>query len=1670
MAKINTGIIPDLNTSWENYAGSSVEEFIKRELKNSCGYIYRSRNKEGDYYYLYGFQSIDDFYKWSDGDTITPLFKVQLPNLENDICTVTLSTSSNTAKLVNLGDGVKVYIRYTSTTTNPTTGETSDTFNDGTLVIMRSANGSVFTEVGRITIQPQSYSGSSYQVLDLTNYLSDGDNKIRLRVEDNVNGSISNNITFQSIVNTSLVLSDATDNTVPLTAFNLQYYIQGQIAKTLHIRVTDASGASNSYSLPIGDNTYIEVPYSVNLSGSYATGVIDVESWLTVDDTTLESTHIHSQFFFISEDSDDSIIILNNKATTVTNYSNTKFFDFSLFNQPSDVEISITDGSTTFLTYTYLNCTVGTSYSFYNTLEIESSADSIDALVVVRTKDMTTSYSIVIDNSVKMSPTEGADFILNPKTRSNSEAIPDKIINSANGSTVTSGFDGFGFVSDGWVNDDDGIGVLRIPSGRSVTIEYDPLDTLTNGTTIELDYKVYNVYNDNDVVLKFCSYSNDIPLGFEMKATEAVFMTTEKQTRRDQDVIFQEDTRTHLAINIIPNLSASGLNYIRIFINGIMNREILYTGTDIFKNGTLTIDLGSDNCDMDIYGIRVYKKGLSASDVRQDYMASLPDAESKVAFMTANDIVSANGTISYDKAVVKYNTLVWTGNHPEYITGSVEYTGDLTISIIGDLAHSGTINGMKIKGQGSSSKGYWRWNHQYNFRDESVWVDGNGNTVGAYYLLSDNSPKATKLVAKLNWASSMQSHKMGSTSLYNDLWKAVIGGNSITKTTGYETSRIAVEEKVFLYFTKDTPSSNPVFAGLVTFGSAKGDVATFQGDSDTFSNYLMVEGSDNGMPLTLRQAPWIDDEVTYDSEEKYWVYNGEGQLDYDLGNKNNIGYFKNAFNFAYLHSTRLKPYTSATELLDTSYQYWNTSTYNVVRYDHITDNWVNAGITKDSEGRYDSLNICTQTGITPSGNSTTDNASFIAWRIQDFKAKVGNYYNVNDVLFTMAFLKLIAASDNWCKNTYEYLDPVTMKICMAQDDMDTIFLTDNVGRKTKPYYVEEHDKNGTSNYWNGEDNVFFNLMETAYNTEYRAMMKSILDTMGSSEFGGSVQACLQRYFFNIQEYIPSVAYNETARILYEEASVAQSQGIYKNGTPAISQSLGDQLQAEKQWWKRRLPYIQSWASSNPFYVRSTGSMGFRSMLTTDSSRPSYTFYLTPWQWLYPKIGVGQSMGADNTRVQANDTYTTSTITTDGNTDTFIYGANYYTNYGEFGDKSIGEAFELSGDRLLEFSADSRKVSSYQFRPTSMTVNCPVLKKLVLYGCSTLSGSLDLSRAYKLEDVDLRGTGLNTVIFPSSEHLKTVSVPNLSSITIMGSKNLTDFYSEGYSNLKSLTTDSSTIADTVLRSTATLTELHLTNILLDYSEDAATSNKLFDVLIADETTATGSIILKKQITQAQKQALVNKYGNIDSHSNPLYIQYTIKTQTSITIVGDSSVAQGRSKTYSVSYDGNDFKSYQWEVTGAASYTVDKNVVTVTASTTSLDSITINCYVARVNNSTLSDTKTVTVYENVPIQRIELIDGEISTTGRITIPLTIVPSNYTVSISDVRATISANSFAEVQSTNVSGVVLNVIGKTSTQIQQAVVTATVTDSDNNVFNAYANIYFTNPVTSFKINGINV
>ena len=141
-----------------------------------------------------------------------------------------------------------------------------------------------------------------------------------------------------------------------------------------------------------------------------------------------------------------------------------------------------------------------------------------------------------------------------------------------------------------------------------------------------------------------------------------------------------------------------------------------------------------------------------------------------------------------------------------------------------------------------------------------------------------------------------------------------------------------------------------------------------------------------------------------------------------MGNQASINYFRDAFNFVYTHSLRLKPIDSLNTLnttsgMDRTYQYWDTTNGNVYRFDYITSKFVNAGTSKNGNV-YSVLNIFNQTGISNTGNNEADTKACINWRANHFKANANLYFEVDDTLFSMCFVKMIAASDNWCKNIY----------------------------------------------------------------------------------------------------------------------------------------------------------------------------------------------------------------------------------------------------------------------------------------------------------------------------------------------------------------------------------------------------------------------------------------------------------------------------------------------------------------------------------------------------------------------------------------------------------------------------------------------------------------------------
>ena len=236
-----------------------------------------------------------------------------------------------------------------------------------------------------------------------------------------------------------------------------------------------------------------------------------------------------------------------------------------------------------------------------------------------------------------------------------------------------------------------------------------------------------------------------------------------------------------------------------------------------------------------------------------------------------------------------------------------------------NLQYGGVLDKLQCKGQGSSAMRYLIWNVNSSlnkFKYETGELDENGdpkekkakskfkpfgqiyrdqnvinlmpsesqqfNSVEGYYPMptydgeEDRTDyKYTKMVGKVNFASSMQSHKLGACKLYDDAYKAQYKIASLPSG-----GKKAVHEEPFMYFYIETDiqfednyeselsadriqydkilelGSQAKFMGFQTWGPGKGDDACSGYDEDTTPEYLMLEGGENKEPVVNFQRPW----------------------------------------------------------------------------------------------------------------------------------------------------------------------------------------------------------------------------------------------------------------------------------------------------------------------------------------------------------------------------------------------------------------------------------------------------------------------------------------------------------------------------------------------------------------------------------------------------------------------------------------------------------------------------------------------------------------------------------------------------------------------------------------------------------------------------------------------
>ncbi|MBQ7157773.1 MAG: hypothetical protein IJR86_08285 [Bacteroidaceae bacterium] len=921
------------------------------------------------------------------------------------------------------------------------------------------------------------------------------------------------------------------------------------------------------------------------------------------------------------------------------------------------------------------------------------------------------------------------------------------------------------------------------------------------------------------------------------------------------------------------------------------------------------------------------------------------------------------------------------------------------------------------------------------------WFDGNGWSEsvqemgmyhGQFYTCYEGGPKCSKLVNKINYASPMQSHKMGATRLYNDVMKAVlVGGMQLHKDN--PDVRFAVYEESFLYFTEN-PSNEyrTEFHGMCTFGFGKFDKQVFgvKQDSRTFG----FEGLNNNLPLCDFRVP-ADEDVTYSPDDEAWCYNGVKSMEYGLGktetrldgNGNvilnskgkaaefpkaaNDAIFRKYVNFIYSHCTQLRYYNgtkaqfvamyndlvnatlgnpdAAEQVADMQkYQYWMTNGLTQLRFDYVRNEWTDAGTWNQSNEINGRGAMTYAAGERKLDEYYMTAAAYENWRNS---ADYGSWSALNEVFRrayalhfadyfgTIGHVKshltqynlvnfLLAGTDNCSKNLYYQYDPETGLIFLDGDDLDSILPNDNNGRQTKKYFLDRmHDVEDYMNGhkpqidYEGRASILFNTIECAYeeNSEaLRSNMREVLTAMASLVSAGdgydqSVMGCMEKYFFSIQEYFPQVAYQEQARIRYEfpKSFGYISFGNQARGIDPITQQVGSQLFRERQYMRRRLAYIASYACWGDFSGGiNTGVVGLDDSGSALSLTPGsgniggvYQFDVTPHQWIYP-IGFADRAVADpHVRVAPGDTcriVVAQSGQISGDSSVGLAALNYYRKIGNLGNMVVGNnTLSVVANRLTEFIAEPSDPTNSKFRPGTIALSTPNLRKLSLNGVRTMSGAKDFSALRRCEEIDLRGTNITIAEIPLSQTLTALRLPaSITRLTLLGQPSLETLEIQGYANLAQFVVTGSPLLGETSRihvmsmksAGAAIAVLRLNDI--DWLTNKVESDVIRWLLsVGDNGTCelAGSIELVSGQTGILNYddvaKLITRYGNIRLTENPLYVGFSgtpISTEN-ISIDGKKYV---NTDSTSTGYDldaNDDFKDLSLLVSGGNDVAVATN---------------------------------------------------------------------------------------------------------------------------------------------------
>ena len=1164
--------------------------------------------------------------------------------------------------------------------------------------------------------------------------------------------------------------------------------------KILKIKVSK-EGYEKLYEIPYG--TGINTDTAFTFSGlefpSAGTGVYNVELWL--DANGLESDHLSYNIICVSaaDKFTAQIVAIGDPAKTVYNFSDNKLFEYCVYNGGTatatphiKVAYVVNTNPTTIIDEDLVDVATAAPLTYTASLEIEmedeSAALQLETLMTYGNEQV---FMFPVDNSKSYPATTGAVFYLNPSARNNAQSNREKVINSITGAEIDAVFTRMAWTdgTDGWTTDDEGRKCLRLPAGCTMDVAYQPMASVSQ-KTIELVYKVKNAANYDEPIFSICSDVNDPNFQGIIIRPKNILIHSRDLNVKDslQDYNTTDEETLHVLITIIPNYKTNYGNLAQIYVNGDKVRSFSFDIADRW-DVTANMRFGSETADTYWYKARVYDRGFESYDALKNYINSLPSTKAKEdAKAKIEAPLDDSYKLSYDECVKNgLNTMVveildQDQTIPSIATPSakqcnlwVKINNPIEGEMDADFARlfSGEIiEDQTIEGQGTTAMTYARWNFRWK--------------LGSAY-------NKRRITAKKNFASSMHSHKMGATRLFNDLNRAIVGPNDADSRVAVYQYPVYGFQKIRIEGTEDY-MYEPI--GLYTIGPDKGDKKTFGFDGEYESTLIHLEGTDHTPKGVGFDYPY--EELGYSgSAEALGAVNATGAVvaawecgaagEYDPKDEPTEtkamldAEFKPAYDVAEKNTTYILGVTETLAEMNANISAWQArkdaegrsyadlqfftdGVYDLYFYNTRTQQYAPRGI-----------NMLTDLGVSVDGLSLDEKTElFKAKRRERFMANWETYWHKNDAIFHYAFVLIFGATDNFKKNTYPYKYKAIADggvYRWRQDDLDTLFDINNQGLAAKIYSILVGDKTdtGSGSIYRGDTSAFWTLIKECFPTEIKAMVHAIFDKMVElSPYGNNtlekLVGCVRYYFWDkAQAYFPASAYSKDAEWTYEDTWAA---GLYKEVNP-LQQSLGGHKEAEIDWVTMRMLFCAMYFNYGPFGAvndsfsdTSTGQIAY-------GGAGAKTYVITMACDGNPTILRGQSeLVTYGGRVKAGDTIELTVPDSSGaDTRIYIQGVDWTEDIGDLSDLQVSAdnpQLSVASKRLQRLKVGDEDASKVTTNVQALNFGaCPSMMIVDARNAKSLTGTIDLSKMPRLMEAYFGGTGV-----------KAVNVPNGSKIAVL----------------------------------------------------------------------------------------------------------------------------------------------------------------------------------------------------------------------------------------------------------------------------------------------------------------